>query len=75
MPINKFDPKRVNPKEENYDDLLREWNNANGARHFTAFGLTWMQIRDVEGICFVPFAQGMSGQDMYDSTSLGPNHK
>lgn len=74
-PTDKFNPVRVNPDEPGYEMLTRDWERNGKPRVFSSMGISWRQIRDTMGICFVPEARSMSAQEMYDSTSLGGNSR
>lgn len=74
MAINKFNPQRVNPDDEDYDNIGHEWASNGKPRKFNYGGVHWMMITDTVGICFVPVGPEAGGDGFYDSSSFQKIH-
>src|SRR5258708_610959 len=69
--IGPLDPIRHDPDEsEVYFSLKREWLSTGKPRNFLFRGVTWMQITDVSGVCFVPTRSYSDVDSMYDDNSF-----
>jgi hypothetical protein len=68
MTIDKFDPVRVNPGDEDYERLLVAWNKDGRPRRFKCDSINWMQIMDNQGVCFVPTSPS-DVSSLYENTS------
>lgn len=69
---NPFDPKRLEPTDgEEYARTLSAWISNDKPRKFSFGGIQWMQIVDVQGICFVPVRPDNGFGDYYSESSYG----
>lgn len=60
---------RLNPGDEGWEQLYREWSIAGQPRNFDRPEGRWMQIVDTMGICFVPVRKNNSGE-FYETSSF-----
>ena len=71
MTIDAFKPARVDPEHgEDWENLMRAWDQAGKPRHFGHSGVYWMQIKDNQGICFVPEMPEGGISSFYEQSSF-----
>lgn len=64
---------RLNPGDEGWEQMYKDWVLAGKPRNFDRPTGRWMQIVDIMGICFVPIRKANGGEFYEESSFRGIN--